>query len=91
MAPTRLASQVVDLRTGRAASLPYANASSRWYDDHTVLLVGYTGPSLLLWDLQTDDVVRSFRVDLPPGAALEFTVQTGPSAGLTGAAARLGF
>ncbi|MEN3356487.1 MAG: hypothetical protein V7637_469 [Mycobacteriales bacterium] len=71
--------------------LPYADAGSSWYDDHTVLLLGYTGPSLHLYDLRTNSIVRSFRVDLPPGAALEFTVQTGPSAGLTGAAARLGF
>jgi hypothetical protein len=89
--PTRLASQVLDLRTGRATPLPYANASSSWYDDHTVLLLGYTGPSLNLYDLRTNSVARSLRVDLPPGAALEFTVQTGPSARLTGTAATLGF
>jgi WD40-like Beta Propeller Repeat len=80
---------VLVLPTGTAIPVPTGTDSTRWYDDTTLAQVGLDGVTLTDFHTGVSRVVRPVRRGpVPPG---QVSVQTGPSAGLTGAAASLGF
>ena len=92
MSVSRLPSPVIDLERGTLVGSLRADAHPiGWYDDRSAVLLD-PGPGnrsvLEVVDVTTNKIVK--RVELPRASGL-VTLQIGSSAGLSGAAARLGF